>query len=238
MVLTNPELLNVMLSIFEEKADELRSSGWCVSDAYSIKWWGCLESVDEVIISTVLVQLSRWEAVIKALENLKARGLLSLDAINEVNEATLAEVIKPVGLRFSKAHRLKEIATKIKEVGGFNKLSLLNDNDLRNFLISINGIGEESADALLLFVFNRITIPISKYVVRVLSRVGVLRRFISYGKLREELIKALDRDLYKLKLLYSGLTFVGKTTCLSKRPNCMRCVLNKICKQNISSHLI
>jgi len=231
-VLTNSKLLDSVLEVFKERADDLTSSGWCVSDAQSLKWWGCLGSVDEIFITAVLVQLSRWEAVVKALENLKVRGLLSLDAINEADEGVLRDVIKPVGLRGVKTRRLKELAIKVKEVGGLDKLSLLKDDELRDFLLSIDGIGEETADALLLFAFNRATIPISRYVVRVLSRVGVIEGFVSYEKLRKELINTLNGDLYKLKLLYSGLTHVGKTTCLPKQPDCMRCVLSRICRSS------
>ncbi|OYT41236.1 MAG: endonuclease, partial [Candidatus Altiarchaeales archaeon ex4484_43] len=69
-------------------------------------WWPA-ETEFEVIVGAILTQASSWTNVERAIANLKSEGLLSSEALLQVNEEKLREVIKPVGYYNAKAKKLK-----------------------------------------------------------------------------------------------------------------------------------
>uniref|UniRef100_A0A7C3YMK6 HhH-GPD domain-containing protein n=2 Tax=cellular organisms TaxID=131567 RepID=A0A7C3YMK6_9EURY len=154
--------LDTLLEIFHHKP----LKGWVIDGSKSPKWWGELTSPEEIAISAILVQLTRWENVEKALENLRRKNLLDLKKLSNTNEFELQELIKPVGLRRLKAKRLIEFSKKVMEIGGLNELCKMDAEEVRSFLSSINGIGLETADAITLFALNKPTIPISENTLR------------------------------------------------------------------------
>ncbi len=222
-------ILKNILSVFENSEELLREAGWEICSPYSPKWWKGVETEEELIISAILVQLSRWEAVVEALKNLRKHGLTSLEKILFISEEDLAEKIKPVGLRGIKARRIKALAKTIVEKGGINSLRELNVDELRRMLLSVKGIGEETADAIILFAFHKPSFPASKYVKTVLSRLGIIEGSESYGEIRDIVLKNIGNNIYELKLLYAGLTSIGRTVC-KKNPECGKCILKEICE--------
>jgi len=221
-------MLKKILRIFEENKDFLRQAGWEVCEPYSPRWWKGLVSCEEVVISAILVQLSRWETVVEAIRNLRANGLTSLEKIVCMEEDKLAELIKPVGLRKIKAHRLKGLAKKIIEYGGLGSLRKLSVKDLRNYILSVEGVGRETADAIILFAFNKPSFPASKYVRAVLSKMGIIEGNEDYETIREIIMRKIGNNIYELKLLYAGLTSVGRLVC-KRKPKCNKCPLRNIC---------
>ncbi len=217
-----------LLRIFEENKELLREAGWEVCDIDSPKWWKGVETEEELVISAILVQLSKWEAVVEAIRNLRANGLTSLEKIAYIGEDKLAELIKPVGLRKIKARRLKDLARKIVEYGGLDSLRKLGVKELRNYLLSIEGVGRETADAIILFAFNKPSFPASKYVREVLSKIGVIKGNEDYETLRKIVLREIGNNIYELKLLYAGLTSIGRLVC-KKKPKCNKCPLKEVC---------
>ena len=228
-------VLKEILGIFEENRDFLRQAGWEVCEPYSPRWWKGLVSCEEVVISAILVQLTKWETVVEAIRNLRANGLTSLEKIACMEEDKLAELIKPVGLRKIKAHRLRGLAKKIIEYGGLDSLRKLGVKDLRNYLLSIEGIGKETADAIILFAFNKPSFPASKYVKTVFSKIGIIKGNEDYETIREIIMREIGNNIYELKLLYAGLTSVGRLVC-KKKPKCNKCPLKEVCTVTQTSH--
>lgn len=216
--------LNTILKIFHRKP----LKGWVIDEPESPKWWGGLSSPEEIVISAILVQLTRWENVEKALENLRKRNLLDLKKLSDIDEIELQKIIKPVGLRRLKARRLIELSKKVTEIGGLVELRKMDVEEVRSFLKSINGIGRETADAITLFALNKPTIPISEYVKRVLGRVFSLKE-TDYETLRKSILEHFRHQLYSLKLFYAGVTTIGKYYC-KKQPKCYQCPLNCLCE--------
>jgi len=222
-------MLKKILRIFEENKDFLRQAGWEVCEPYSPRWWRGIKTEEELVISAILVQLSKWETVVEALENLRKHGISSLKEILSISIEDLSGKIKPVGLRRIKARRIKALAKTIIEKGGIDALRKLSVNKLREILLSVEGIGEETADAIILFAFHKPSFPASKYVRTVLSRLGVIEGGESYGEIRDIVLKNIGNNIYELKLLYAGLTSVGRTVC-KKNPECSKCILKEICE--------
>ena len=224
-----------MLSVFEKNKELLREAGWEICEPFSPKWWKSVETEEELIISAILVQLSKWEAVVKALENLRKHGISNLREVMSVSVEDLAGKIKPVGLRKIKAKRIKALAKTIVEKGGIGALRKFSVNELRKTLLSVEGVGEETADAIILFAFHKPSFPASKYVRTVLSRLGIIKGNESYSEVRNIVLKNLGNNIYELKLLYAGLTSIGRTVC-KKNPKCSKCILKHICKLFRNKH--
>ena len=111
-------------------------------------------------------------------------------------------------------------------MGGLGQLRRM--ENARDLLISLRGVGKETADSITLFALNKRTVPISSYVRRVLVRVGIVNQEDSYEKLREWILDTIGDDLFDLKLLYAGVTSVGRTAC-KIIPKCDICPLKDGC---------
>jgi DNA-3-methyladenine glycosylase III (EC 3.2.2.-) len=138
-----------------------------------------------------------------------------------LSEEEIAELIRQANFYRTKAKRLKvlsEITSKI----GVEKL--VKDEKL---LKDVEGIGDETAEALLLFAGNIPVFPRSNYAKRVMSR--VLNVELTREEAKEIVEELVGRDLYKLKLVHAGIVAVGKLYCFSK-PKCNSCEFKEFCK--------
>jgi len=222
--------LKELLGLFEKNKKFLEDADWIVCDAESPRWWGGLNSSEEIVISAILVQLSTWASVEKVLMRLRKAGLTSFTELAKTDAEKLEEMIKSVGFRKMKARRLIVFAREVMKLGGLERLKEVEDT--RIFLMTFEGIGRETADAIVLFALNKPTIPISNYVRLVLGRVGVIKSNESYEALRRRILDQLGSNLYNLKLLYAGITSVGRMIC-KRNPRCDECPLRKSCKTSV-----
>ncbi len=216
-----------MIEVFRGMKDELESVGWYLADAESTRWWGGAETPDEVVITSILVQQTRWDVVHEVLNRLRALGLNTLRGIAGVDPDQLAEVIKGVNYRFTKARRLVKLARSIMAVGGLEKLRAR--DDVRDFLLNQEGVGRETADSIMLFALNMPTLPISQYTKRVLNRVLGLSPGNDYDSWKRVLEGLIPRDLYTYKLVHASVVTIGKKYCLPNNPLCDKCPLRGIC---------
>ena len=221
------ETVNRMIEVFKSMKSELESVGWYPVDALSTKWWGGAKTPDEVIITAILVQQTRWDVVHEVLNRLRELGLNTLRGIADVDPNYLAEVIKGVNYRFTKAQRLVKLARNIMAIGGLEGLRL--KGDVRDFLLNQEGIGKETADSIMLFALNIPTLPISQYTKRVISRVLGINPGNDYDSWKKALEELIPRDLYIYKLVHASVVTIGKTYCLPNNPQCDKCPLRGIC---------
>ena len=212
--------------IFERNRGFLEKARWFISEPLSFKWWGNAESAEEVFITAILVQRSKWENVERVLKRLRKKRLINLEKLADFEREELEEIIRPIGLRKAKARRIVSSARKITKAGGLEKLKSM--ENVRDFLLSLKGFGKETADVFMLFALNIPTFPVSSYVRRILSRVGITDAKMGYEELRAKIVRELEEDLYELKLLYAGITSVGQIAC-KKKPKCEICILKEVC---------
>src|SRR5659263_171519 len=114
-------------------------------------WWPA-DTPFEVIIGAVLTQQTKWENVEKAIQNLKVRGLIEAQPLSRVDVGELEELIRCTGFFRQKAKRLKNVSAFFHENPDiFDKPT----EELRNVLLSLNGVGEETADSIVLYAADK-----------------------------------------------------------------------------------
>ena len=147
-------------------------------------WWPS-DSKFETIIGAILTQNTAWINAQYAINNLKINELMSPSAIRNIDEASLAEIIRPSGYYKSKALKLKAICRYIELYDDqINKWEHMDPSQLRKELLSVYGIGPETADDIVLYVANLPTFVIDSYTQRIISRVIPTLGFKKYDDLK------------------------------------------------------
>ena len=166
--------------------------------AYGPQCWWPAESAFEVIVGAVLTQNTSWKNVEKAITSLKKAGNLDLDRIAAIAQDELAELIKSSGFFNVKGQRLKNLCEWLQSQGGLDALATWDTGRLRAALLSVSGIGPETADDILLYAFNRPVFVVDTYARRLLKKLGLIEGGEDYETLRQMFESCLppDHSLY------------------------------------------
>lgn len=143
--------------------------------AYGPQGWWPGDGPFEVIVGAILTQSAAWTNVEKALANLTAAEVLSPDGIGGVDERELAELLRPSGYFNQKARKLKAFLSILEERwdGDLEELLATPAEALRPLLLSVHGIGPETADSILLYAAGQPVFVIDAYTRRVFGRLGL-----------------------------------------------------------------
>lgn len=190
-------------------------------------WWPG-ETAFEVMVGAVLTQNTAWINVERAIANLTANAALSPERILAVNEAQLAEWIRPSGYFNIKARRLRNYCRWYTDAGGYQPLAKQSDVDLRRALLAVNGVGPETADDILLYAFKRPVFVIDAYTRRLFARLGLIQGDEGYDELRLGLEQALGADVALFNEYHALIVVHAKDIC-RVRPRCSECMFRKIC---------
>ncbi|AOL16724.1 DNA endonuclease III [Sulfolobus sp. A20] len=215
------ESFELMLDIFLKEKELLRKKGWIVSSPYSYEWWDGLKSAEEIIISAILVQMSRWENVKRVIQSMREVGLTNFEKLYMTSDEELYSLFKSINFYRTKVKRLKYLAKITIDLGSLEKLY---DRDI---LLSIDGVGEETADSILLFAGHKLHFPPSEYGKRVLSRLFG-RELNNKREVKTMVENNLRKGIFEYKLFHAGIVTVGRAFCF-KEPKCDNCILKDIC---------
>nr|VFJ93787.1 MAG: DNA-3-methyladenine glycosylase III [Candidatus Kentron sp. H]VFJ94504.1 MAG: DNA-3-methyladenine glycosylase III [Candidatus Kentron sp. H]VFK00998.1 MAG: DNA-3-methyladenine glycosylase III [Candidatus Kentron sp. H] len=180
------------------------------------------------MVGAVLTQNTAWDNVEKAIANLKRAACLDPDKIAALPTADLAESIRPSGYFNVKAKRLRHLCAWYVEQGKHPRLSRWETPALRDALLSVHGIGPETADDILLYAFERPVFVIDAYTRRIFSRLDIFPEDLPYEVLRAGCEEALPTDRALFNEYHALIVRHGKDIC-RKRPRCDLCCLGRIC---------
>ncbi|HZC25037.1 MAG TPA: endonuclease III domain-containing protein [Candidatus Binatia bacterium] len=154
--------------------------------AWGAQHWWPAETRFEVIVGAYLTQNTAWINVERALENLRRSEVLSMEGIRKIRLARLERLIRPSGYFRQKAKRLKAFIGFVdKQYEGSLDLMFSQPTEtLREKLLSLNGIGPETADSILLYAGNHAVFVVDAYTRRVLDRHGILPEGTKYDAIR------------------------------------------------------
>jgi endonuclease-3 related protein len=191
-------------------------------------WWPA-ETALEVMVGAVLTQNTNWKNVEKAIENLKDKDLLSVVNLNATPSGELAQLIRPAGYYNIKSKRLKNLMNFIAERYQ-EDLSMFMEEDtqkLREGLLSVNGVGPETADSILLYAASRPVFVIDAYTYRILYRHGMIsEEHATYDVLQDLFMDHLTEDASLFNEFHALIVQTGKHYC-KRRPICDHCPLEK-----------
>jgi endonuclease-3 related protein len=167
-------------------AKEIRNYYTTLSAAWGAQHWWPAETQFEVIVGAYLTQNTAWTNVEQALANLRRANLLSVEGIREVKLARLQRLIRPSGYFRQKAKRLKTFVAFLDDQyeGSLHKLLSQPTEKLREELLSLNGVGPETADSILLYAGNRPVFVVDAYTRRILGRHAIVPENTDYEEIR------------------------------------------------------
>lgn len=200
-------------------------------DTYGPQHWWPAEEPFEVMVGAILTQSAAWRNVEKAIANLKKAGALSPRALRQLSPSELANLIHPCIYYNVKARKLKALASWLGDCyqDNLSKLFTISPDQLREQLLSIWGIGEETADSIILYAANKPVFVIDAYTRRIINRISLAADSNSYVAYQSLFMNNLPTDSALFNEYHALLVCLGKNVC-RKRPLCQQCCLKDICR--------
>jgi endonuclease-3 related protein len=188
------------------------------------------------MIGAVLTQAAAWSNVEKALTNLKNADALSSEAIREMLISDLAQLIYPSGYYNAKARKLKALCEFFHERFGddIDMMAQVPTSEIRAELLGVYGIGDETADDIILYALNHPIFVVDTYTRRLMHRLGMVNEDVSYSKLQSMFMDNLAHNT-KLFNEYHALIVRHAVVSCKKRPLCPDCPLLDICDTGLSN---
>lgn len=189
-------------------------------------WWPAREPF-EVIVGAILAQATAWTNAEKAIDNLRRAGKLSPEMLRRLPDAELADLIHPCGYYNAKARKLKAFMHWLGEEydDNLDKLFAQDIKHLRQQLLSVYGIGEETADCIILYAGNKPVVVIDAYTRRIIDRAGLTPDGKSYSAYQSFFMENLPNNVKLFNEFHALFTRLAKDTCRT-RPLCRECCLN------------
>ncbi|MCL0049165.1 endonuclease III domain-containing protein [Dehalococcoidia bacterium] len=210
---------------------ELEQIYHCLLDHYGPQHWWPADEPFEVIIGAILTQSAAWANVEKAILNLKEAGILSPASLNRIPVGELADLIHPSGYYNAKARKIKAFVERLGESygGSLERMFALHITALRRELLSIYGIGQETADSIILYAARKPVFVIDAYTGRIVARLGLSTNKASYTALQALFMDHLPHDEKLYNEYHALLVRHGKETC-KRSPLCHHCCLGNLCR--------
>ena len=211
----NPDHKRILTDIYEALHSHFGPQHW---------WPG--DSPFEIAVGAILTQNTNWANVEKAIRNLKTGNVLTAGSLHAMSHSRLASLIKPAGYFNVKAKRLKNFIAFLTNHynGSMNRLRNSDMTILREELLSVNGIGPETADSILLYALDKPIFVTDAYTKRILSRHSVVPEKVTYHELQELFHSNIKPDVPHYNEYHALLVMLGKDYCKPK-PLCSGCPL-------------
>jgi len=200
-------------------------------DRFDHQHWWPAEEPFEVIVGAILTQSAAWGNVEKAINNLKRAGALSPGKLRRLSLSRLAGLIHPCGYYNAKALKLKSFAFWLGNHydDDLNRLFACDTEELRQQLLSVHGIGQETADSILLYAADKPVFVVDAYTRRIFNRIGLTPAKDSYAGYQAFFMDNLPADAKLFNEYHALLVRLGKEVC-RRRPVCSQCCLSDICQ--------
>jgi endonuclease III related protein len=192
-------------------------------------WWPAGDPF-EVMVGAILTQSAAWTNVEKAIVNLKNAGVLNPVALRVISFPELAGLIHACGYYNMKTRKLRALAEwfGLRFDDNLNTMKNTEINLLRQQLLEVYGVGEETADSILLYACEKPIFVIDAYTRRIVDRLGFRMRSCQYAAYQSFFMENLAQDVRLYNEYHALLVAQGKNYC-RKEPRCEKCCLTEIC---------
>ena len=211
--------MNKVFEIYEILLGHFGPQGW---------WPG--DTPFEIMVGAVLTQNTNWVNVSRAIDNLKKNDLLSFEKIHDLPVELLAEKIKSAGYFNLKAARLKNLLNFIGDEYNGSLEDMLHEDalNLRAKILTVKGIGPETADSILLYAGNKPVFVIDTYTHRIFARHDIIAEEDGYYEIQEYFTLSLPEDVELFNEYHALIVRLGKEFCKKSKPLCRRCPLGEL----------
>ncbi|QDU54868.1 endonuclease III domain-containing protein [Aeoliella mucimassa] len=188
-------------------------------------WWPG-ESPLEVVVGAVLVQNTAWRNVERAIANLKTHELLDVERLHRAPTEQLETLLQPAGYFRVKTKRLQNVIRFLVDQhgGSLDRLFELSIDDARQQLLSVNGVGPETADSILLYAGSLPRFVVDAYTRRILLRHNWIEPPATYEAMQQLFERRLAPDVDLYNEYHALIVRVGNEYCRAK-PKCESCPL-------------
>ena len=192
-------------------------------------WWPA-RTPFEIMVGAVLTQATAWSNVEKAIANLERAAALTPAAIRALRTPELACLVYPSGFFNAKARKLMALCQYLGRAHNddIDAMSRLKTETLRDELLGVFGIGEETADAILLYALGHPVFVIDAYTRRTFGRLGMVHGLTSYADHQSHFTRDLPLDAALFREYHALIVRHGRESC-RKLPLCEACPLLEVC---------
>jgi endonuclease-3 related protein len=193
------------------------------------QWWPG-DTPFEIMVGAVLTQNTNWTNVSRSIDNLKKENLLSFKKMHDMPDELLAEKIRPAGYFNLKAQRLKNLLNFIADEynGSVEEMFLEDTVSLRENILTVKGIGPETADSILLYAGNRPVFVVDTYTHRIFCRHDIIAEEDGYYEIQEHFAFSLPEEVELFNEYHALIVRLGKEFCKKSKPLCIRCPLGEL----------
>lgn len=184
------------------------------------------------LIFTVLSQNTNDTNRDRAFKSLKDRFPTWEDVLG-ATPAKLASAIRIGGLADVKSVRILKLLKSIQKHHGRLDLSFLHnwpDNQVKDYLLAIDGVGPKTAACVLVFSLGRNVMPVDTHVHRVSKRLGVIPDDMT-AEAAHDFFWGFNGTI-SLYQLHLNLIKHGRKICRARKPLCDECGLRRLCRYN------
>jgi endonuclease III related protein len=199
--------------------------------AYGPQQWWPAQTPLEVIVGAYLTQNTSWRGVERSIVNLVERGVMNLEGLRSTTAEELRVLIRPSGYMVRKAAAIQAFVAFLdrEHSGSLTRLAAQPTRAVRSQLLALPGVGEETADAILLYALMHPVPVVDEYLRRITARHGLAPRDRKYSEVQQlvELSFAKDPPEFRSRLLnefHALVVAVGKNHC-GPRARCEGCPL-------------
>jgi len=192
-----------------------------------LNWWPA-KTPYEVIVGAVLTQNTAWNNVEKAIENFSDN--LTPEYVENASIETLIKIIRPSGFFNQKAVYLKAVTAWYKQYGysavTVQKYPL---DRMRKELLTVKGVGYETADSILLYAYGYPTFVVDAYTKRLFERLNIDVK-LDYNSIKTYVENEILPDTIVYSNLHALIVANAKEHC-RKKPICNGCPLMGECEE-------
>jgi len=197
-------------------------------------WWPGDTSL-EIIFGCILTQNVTWKNVEEAINNLKQHNLINLGTIITTSDEKLGSLLKSTRYYNQKAANIKSFCYHLNDNfdGKLDNLFSMDVSSLRKHLLTLKGIGKETADSIILYAANKPIFVVDAYTKRIFSRLGYFNKDASYDEVQDLFMQNMPHDVYIFNEFHALIVCLGQNICKNTNPLCSSCLLESMCKKEV-----
>ena len=178
----------------------------------------------EIAFGALLTQNTQWKPNVEnAIIRLNKLHLIDIDNLLEAEHEVIAKAIKSSGYFNQKAKKLKYLCRFLKK-HPLDRLKSMDTWKARELLLSIKGIGPETADSILLYALDRPIFVVDAYTRRIFSNLGMIQADASYDEIQKMFMDNLEDDA-ELFNEYHALVVEHAKSCYGRGKDYKKCPL-------------